>query len=135
MRGGLSSGGSVMACPILAFSTLVLALAFLPPPALSDPPPWAPAHGWRKKNDPHYVGYTGKKWERDYGIIGGRCHTAAVGAALGGAVGGGNPRSGLNSRPPPPPTSQRGPQPCREFQGRAAAGNKSERFRGVACRR
>src|SRR3989304_10086085 len=88
MRGGLSSGGSVMACPTLAFSPLVLALPSLPPPALSNPPPWAPAHGWRKKNDPHYVGYTGKKWERDYGIIGGRCNTAAVGAGLGGAVGG-----------------------------------------------
>jgi surface antigen len=56
-------------------------------PALAEPPPWAPAHGWRKKNDPDYVGYTGKKWERDYGIIGGRCNTAAVGAVLGGATG------------------------------------------------
>ncbi|OFZ95902.1 MAG: hypothetical protein A2Z64_04785 [Betaproteobacteria bacterium RIFCSPLOWO2_02_67_12] len=181
-----------MARAILAFSTLVLALAFLPPPALSDPPPWAPAHGWRKKNDPHYVGYTGKKWERDYGIIGGRCNTAAVGAVLGGAVGGvigsqvgkggdraiatvlgaaigtvigmkigrdfdegdracwghalelagekrsvawSNPRSGVNYRLTPTRNFQRGDQPCREFQGRAAAGNKSERFQGVACRR
>jgi surface antigen len=56
-------------------------------PALADPPPWAPAHGWRKKNDPNYVGYTGKKWERDYGIIDGRCNTAAVGAVLGGVTG------------------------------------------------
>src|SRR5207249_5438905 len=51
-------------------------------------PPWAPAHGWRKKNDPNYVGYTGKKWDKDYGIIEGRCNSAAVGAVLGGAVGG-----------------------------------------------
>ncbi|MGH8676336.1 MAG: RT0821/Lpp0805 family surface protein [Burkholderiales bacterium] len=57
-------------------------------PAFSDPPPWAPAHGWRKKNDPHYVGYTGHKWEKDYGVIAGRCNTQAVGAVLGGAVGG-----------------------------------------------
>jgi surface antigen len=56
-------------------------------PALAEPPPWAPAHGWRKKNDPNYVGYTGKKWDRDYGIIGGRCNTAAIGAVLGGVTG------------------------------------------------
>ena len=35
-------------------------------PALSQPPPHAPAHGWRKKNDPYYVGYTGRQWERDF---------------------------------------------------------------------
>ena len=28
-------------------------------PAFADPPAHAPAHGWRKKNDPDYVGYTG----------------------------------------------------------------------------
>lgn len=66
-----------------------LALALLPAaPALADPPPWAPAHGWRKKNDPNYVGYTGKKWDKDYGVVGGRCNTAAVGAVVGGAIGG-----------------------------------------------
>jgi surface antigen len=63
-----------------------LALAPLPSPA--DPPPWAPAHGWRKKHDPNYVGYTGKKWEKDYGVLEGRCNSAAVGAVLGGVVGG-----------------------------------------------
>ena len=47
-----------------------------------------PAHGWRKMNDPSYVGYTGKKWDHDYGVIKGRCNTAAVGAVLGGAIGG-----------------------------------------------
>jgi surface antigen len=55
--------------------------------ALAEPPPWAPAHGWRKKNDPDYVGYTGKRWERDYGVLDGRCNTAAVGAVLGGVTG------------------------------------------------
>jgi surface antigen len=53
-----------------------------------EPPPWAPAHGWRKKNDPYYVGYTGRKWDNDYGILAGRCNRQAVGAVLGGAVGG-----------------------------------------------
>ncbi len=64
----------------------VLACIALPVPA--DPPPWAPAHGWRKKNDPYYTGYTGKKWDKDYGILDGSCTAAAVGAVLGGAVGG-----------------------------------------------
>jgi surface antigen len=63
------------------------ALAALPAPARGDPPPWAPAHGWRKKNDPYYVGYTGKKWERDYGVLAGRCNREAVGAAIGAVAG------------------------------------------------
>ena len=67
---------------------VLVSLAFIPVPAPADPPPWAPAHGWRKKNDPNYVGYTGKKWQKDYGVLEGRCNTAAVGAVLGGAVGG-----------------------------------------------
>src|SRR3989442_2224853 len=71
----------------LAFVVL-LSLGLLPVPSPADPPPWAPAHGWRKKNDPNYVGYTGKKGNKDYGIIEGRCNSAAVGAVLGGAVGG-----------------------------------------------
>src|SRR5881628_3091802 len=66
----------------------LVSLTFVHVPAPADPPPWAPAHGWRKKNDPNYVGYTGKKWDKDYGIIEGRCNSAAVGAVLGGAVGG-----------------------------------------------
>lgn len=65
-----------------------VALSLLPVPSPAEPPPHAKAHGWRKKNDPNYVGYTGKKWEKDYGVIEGRCNTAAVGAALGGVVGG-----------------------------------------------
>jgi len=66
----------------------MLAIAMLPIPAPADPPPWAPAHGWRKKNDPDYVGYTGKKWDKDYGVVDGRCNTDEVGAVLGGVVGG-----------------------------------------------
>ena len=71
----------------VAFAAL-LALSFVPVPAPADPPPWAKAHGWRKKNDPDYVGYTGKKWEKDYGVLDGKCNSAAVGTVLGGAVGG-----------------------------------------------
>ena len=71
-----------------AVAAALVSLTFIPIPSPADPPPWAPAHGWRKKNDPNYVGYTGKKWERDYGVLEGTCNTAAVGAVLGGAVGG-----------------------------------------------
>lgn|SRR5574341_499763 len=71
----------------LAIVALVSA-AVVPIPSPAEPPPWAPAHGWRKKNDPNYVGYTGRKWERDYGVLEGKCNTAAVGAVLGGTVGG-----------------------------------------------
>jgi surface antigen len=65
-----------------------LALTMLPVPAPADPPPWAPAHGWRKKHDPNYVGYTGKKWEKDYGVVEGTCNTQEIGAVLGAVVGG-----------------------------------------------
>lgn len=73
---------------ISAGLVVALSLSLMPIPAPADPPPWAPAHGWRKKNDPNYVGYTGKKWTNDYGVLDGTCDAAKVGTVLGGAVGG-----------------------------------------------
>ena len=55
--------------------------------AFADPPSHAPAHGWRKKHDPYYVGYTGRHWEHDYGILSGHCNREAVATVLGGVVG------------------------------------------------
>lgn len=69
----------------LAALAIGLALAV---PAFGDPPPHAPAHGWRKKNDPYYVGYTGREWPRDYGVVEGRCNRKEIGTVLGAAVGG-----------------------------------------------
>ena len=73
-------------------SSLLLALITLAStPVYADPPPWAPAHGWRKQYDPNYAGYTGyagRQWEDDYGISTGHCNREAVGAVLGGVVGG-----------------------------------------------
>jgi surface antigen len=66
----------------------LLSLVLIPLPSPAEPPPWAKAHGWRKKNDPNYVGYTGKRWEKDYGVVAGRCNTAEIGAVLGSVVGG-----------------------------------------------
>jgi len=69
----------------LAIASLVaLALSTL---ALADPPAHAPAHGWRKKNDPAYTGFTGTPWERDYGVTSGRCNREEIGAVIGGAAG------------------------------------------------
>lgn len=65
---------------------LVAALVCLP--AFADPPEHAKAHGWRKKHDPAYVGYTGREWRRDYGIIEGRCNRDDIGTVVGAAVGG-----------------------------------------------
>jgi surface antigen len=55
--------------------------------ACADPPAHAPAHGWRKKNDPTYVGYTGTTWERDYEVSTGTCNREEIGAVVGGAIG------------------------------------------------
>lgn len=56
--------------------------------ALADPPDHAKAHGWRKKNDARYVGYTGREWQQDYGVLEGSCNRKAIGTALGAVVGG-----------------------------------------------
>jgi len=56
--------------------------------AWADPPAHAPAHGWRKKHDPYYVGYTGRQWSDDYGVRSGQCDRDRAGAAIGAVVGG-----------------------------------------------
>lgn len=56
--------------------------------ALAQPPAHAPAHGWRKKQQNHYVGHSGRAWEQDYGIVSGRCNREAIGTVVGGVVGG-----------------------------------------------
>jgi len=72
-----------------SFARVCLALLVaLPCIALATPPSWAPAHGWRKKNDPGYAGYSGRQWERDYGVRSGRCDRSEIGAVLGGVAGG-----------------------------------------------
>jgi surface antigen len=67
---------------------VLIVSACIAAPVVAQPPPHAKAHGWRKKNDPNYVGYTGKKWEKDYGIIDGHCDAKTVGAVVGAVIGG-----------------------------------------------
>lgn len=64
----------------------VVAIA-MPCIALATPPPWAPAHGWRRKNDPAYAGYSGRHWDYDYGVRSGHCDRTEIGAVLGGLAG------------------------------------------------
>lgn len=71
-----------------AVTTMMVAAVATPLTAFADPPSHAPAHGWRKKHDPYYVGYTGHKWQDDYGVREGRCDRDRVGTALGAVVGG-----------------------------------------------
>ena len=67
---------------------LALVLTLMSAAVLADPPDHAKAHGWRKKHDPAYVGYTGREWERDYGIVEGSCHRKEIGTVVGAVVGG-----------------------------------------------
>ena len=71
-----------------ATSALAALIVALPCLALATPPSWAPAHGWRKKNDPHYAGYSGRSWDDDFGVQSGRCNREDVGAVLGAVAGG-----------------------------------------------
>jgi surface antigen len=72
----------------LSCGLFALILASISLSSLADPPPHAKAHGWRKKHDPEYIGYTGAQWTRDFGIIEGRCNRDEIGTVLGAVVGG-----------------------------------------------
>lgn len=74
-------------------------LAVMSPPALSDPPPWAPAHGYhaKKKAKGKYKGKRYRVRQKVYrmppALLGGYCRShlfdeATIGALLGAAAGG-----------------------------------------------
>jgi surface antigen len=66
---------------------LALLITIGPALALAKPPPHAPAHGWRSKNDPLYTGHSGRQWPNDFGILSGRCNREAVATVIGGVAG------------------------------------------------
>lgn len=77
MRRPLRSLATVILSPLLVTSWSI--------PAIADPPPWAPAHGYRSKNK-------GKVYEPaaitvPFGINSGRCNREQLGQVLGGAIG------------------------------------------------
>lgn len=70
--------------PLLSLSCGILLGLGMAASAFGKPPPWAPAHGYRAK----YAGYSGHGWDRDYGVLGGRCNTDEILAAAGAVAGG-----------------------------------------------
>ena len=90
MRGSVSSAKpwfrALVGLVLLAFLGSVLPTGL----AYADPPPWAPAHGWRAKHkhkhkhDEEYVSYR----PVPFGIDLGRCNRDVLGAVLGGVAGG-----------------------------------------------
>lgn len=72
--------GAVAAVTLVVFAASVLPIAA----AYADPPPWAPAHGWRAKNKHKQVYYPRPPF--DIGL--GRCNRETLGAILGGVAGG-----------------------------------------------
>jgi surface antigen len=87
---GARSTGALNVPSTVKYGSMVLAVivAVSAVPAAADPPNHAPAHGWRKKHDPYYVGYSGRQWESDFDISSGSCNRQAVATVLGGVVGG-----------------------------------------------
>jgi surface antigen len=84
------SGYRRSASPIMRLCAFALDFGFVlenAAPAWADPPPWAPAHGYRAKGK-------GKKKDREevyvvpYGIAQGTCYRELVGAVVGGVAGG-----------------------------------------------
>lgn len=64
--------------PAIWFTAATFALLASPVPAAADPPPWAPAHGWRAQHEP--VAHV------PLGIDLGRCDRALVGDAVAGVI-------------------------------------------------
>lgn len=83
------------ALTVVAAASLCLANVTV---AKADPPPWAPAHGWRDKHEQHeyyeqrhfrpvYVMPWRAPAQAPYGIAQGTCYRETLGAVLGGGTG------------------------------------------------
>lgn len=87
--------------PAIRLAAMLAAAAFALPlvaaPAKADPPPWAPAYGWRAKHDHHHHHHEDEDddavvvapaYVMPYGLARRTCYRDVIGAALGGAAGG-----------------------------------------------
>jgi surface antigen len=73
----------------LAARALILTVAtFMTTAVFADPPDHAKAYGRRKKDEARYLGYTGREWGRDYGVLEGSCNRKEIGTVVGAVVGG-----------------------------------------------
>jgi len=79
---------------LLAYGLLAALIAAVAAPVAADPPPWAPAHGWRAKQHHKYKQKYKHRYDDDYGHYSapyglelGRCNRDVLGAVLGGAAG------------------------------------------------
>lgn len=68
-----------------AFAALTMTADSVVTPAWADPPPWAPAHGYRAKHKNTHYYQSAYRAPFDIGL--GRCNRETLGALLGGAAG------------------------------------------------
>jgi surface antigen len=73
---------------VCLFLAAAFALSLAPVPAKADPPPWAPAHGWRAKHHKGGDEDDNVRYVAPYGINELTCHRDVLGGLLGGTVGG-----------------------------------------------
>lgn len=72
----------------LAIATMIAFGVTLAEPVVAQPPPWAPAHGYRAKQKPKPPPVQPVVQLPSVGIPDGTCHREMLGAVLGGAAGG-----------------------------------------------
>ena len=73
------------ACAVIVMA--VFAATAVVPPALAEPPPWAPAHGYRYKKGKKFKKYQYAAPLSTFGIDLGQCNRDLLGGALGAAAG------------------------------------------------
>lgn len=71
---------------------LAIGIMFISTSVYSEPPSWAPAHGYRNKHkskhqDTHGHDYYDEDYADDIGIFDGRCNYEKIGTIIGGAAG------------------------------------------------
>jgi len=85
------SRGPAAARKSRAFAALAICLALIlgPTAAMAEPPPWAPAHGWRAKHGhkQKHKHYAEQPVGLPFGLDLGTCNRDVIGAVLGGGAG------------------------------------------------